>query len=96
MRTTRTMPRAACSTPSTVGDPTSALAAKEYRTDDQHDSRERKLRKHSCTEREPVAGEAERRLDLLLPHLHVVLKFAGEKLAELGVDAIDVCRPAYG
>ena len=60
--------------------------------EEQGDAGERELAQDGGGERGRLAAEAQAGLQQLLPRVDVVLVLAGEKLAHLGVDAIDVGR----
>ncbi len=69
-------------------------AIEEHRAEFQRDDAQGQLLQHRRADGRVLAAQAQLRLDQLLPGVQVFLFLAGENLAELGVDAADVARPA--
>ncbi len=66
------------------------LVAENYEADDQRDRGHGQLREHCHGKRGPGAADAQFRLDLLLEHVDVVLKFAGKKFPDFLINAVHV------
>ena len=63
----------------------------ENRADGKRNAAKRELLQNSGAQGSMFAGESEERLDLFFPLIQIVLHLAGQNLAELGVDAADIC-----
>ena len=73
-----------------MGRPICGAAIEQNGAELERDDAERELLQNRRAESGMLAAQAQLRLDLLFPGVEIVLNFARENLAELGVDAADV------
>jgi len=70
-------------------------AIKKQRAEFERDDAEGELLQDGCAKGGVLAAQAEQRLDMVFPRIKILLHFAGEDFAELGVDAADVCGEGF-